>query len=278
MKFLVPTDFSDYAKDALIYAIEMSKVFGGSITLLNVFPYTNISPYVYDELIKSITGEIKSRTINKLKNEWNINSKGILNEDSDIEIDYKAVEGGVVDNIIEIAKKDKTSLIVMGTKGAGTIKRFLFGSTTAKVIEKAPCPVLTIPKLAKYKKISKILFATGCNKNELESIQDTIKMARAYNAQVHLVYITDDSKEDGKSKLDKLKLLVESNSPYEKLHFELIQSSDVVDALNVYIQIKKINVLALATKKRTIFNKLFDKGLTKEMAFHLRVPLLAYHR
>lgn len=278
MKFLVPTDFSDYAKDALIYAIEMSKVHGGSITLLNVYPPASISPYVYDELIKSVTSEIKTKTINKLKNEWNSNSKGILSKETKIKSEFKALEGGVVDNIIATAKKDKTNMIVMGTKGAGKIVRFLFGTTASKVIEKAPCPVLAIPKLAKYKKINKILYATGCNSHELDSIKDTIEFAGDYDAHIDIIYVSDDPKEDARKNLEKMKNLVEKNTNYKKLHFELIQSDDVVDAINVYIQVKKISLLALATKKRTIFNKLFDKSIAQEMSFHLRIPLLAYHR
>lgn len=277
MKFLVPTDFSDYAKDALIYAAELQKVFGGSVTFLNVYPHTSISPYVYDELIKSVNEEISTRTVNKLKNEWSKHAGKIMGKGSK---DFKvlALEGGIVDNIIKTAKKEKTDMIVMGTKGGGPVKRLLFGSNASNVIEKAPCPVLTIPKLARYKKPAKIVYATGCNKHELDSIKDLITLAKGFDSLVHVVYITDDLKDTSSKALDRMKSLVLKKTDYPKLHFELIQSDDIADALNVYIQLKKINLLALTTKKRSVFNKLFDRSLAKEMAFHLKIPLLAYHR
>lgn len=278
MKFLVPTDFSDYAKEALIYAAELYKIFGGSVTFLNVYPHTSISPYVYDELIKSINEEVSTRTVNKLKNEWNKHAGKIIPKGSKPDYKILAIEGSIVDNIIKTAKKEKTDMIVMGTRGAGPVKRLLLGSNASNVIEKAPCPVLMIPKLARYKKPGRILYATGCNKHELDSIKDLINFAKAFDAQVNIVYISDDLKEASNKSLEKIKSQVLRNTTYQKLHFELIQSSDIADAINVYIQLKKINLLALATRKHTVFNKLFDKSLARKMAFQLKVPLLAFHR
>ena len=278
MKFLVPTDFSDYARDALIYAIEMGRVFGGSITLVNVFPPASISPYVYDELIKSVTGEIKTRTINKLKNEWSKESKRIQKSDKQITTDFKALEGGIVDNIVTTAQKSRADLIVMGTKGGGNITRFLFGTTATKVIDNAPCPVLAIPELAKYKKIRRILFASSCNKHEVESIIDAIELARAYGARIDIIYVSDDSKEKTQSDLERMIKLVGSKTDYKKIHFEAIYGDDVVEAIDVYTQLKNVSLLALASRKRSLFKRLFDRSLAEEMSFHSKIPLLVYHR
>ena len=278
MKFLVPTDFSDYARDALIYAIEMGRVFGGSITLVNVFPPASISPYVYDELIRSVTGEIKTRTINKLKNEWSKESKRIQKSDKQITTDFKALEGGIVDNIVTTAQKSRADLIVMGTKGGGNITRFLFGTTATKVIDNAPCPVLAIPELAKYKKIRRILFASSCNKHEVESIIDAIELARAYDARIDIIYVSDDSKEKTQSDLERMIKLVGSKTDHKKIHFEAIYGDDVVEAIDVYTQLKNVSLLALASRKRSLFKRLFDRSLAEEMSFHSKIPLLVYHR
>lgn len=279
MRILVPTDFSDYAKDALVYAVELNKAYGGgNITLLNVFPHPNISPYVYDELISNVTNEIKSRTLNKLKAEWQNQTKDRIKKSDGITVDFKAEEGQTVDSILKTAKKSKSQMIVMGTKGAGKIKRFLFGTNASKVIEKSECPVITVPKLAKYKKINRILFTTDCNRHEVDSILDTINIAKVYGAHLDIVYVTDEDTGAALKALERVRKLVEDKTDYKKISYEPIISDDVTDAIEVYIQVKKINLLAVATKKRSLFNKIFDKNLAKELAFHLKVPLLAFHR
>lgn len=46
--------------------------------------------------------------------------------------------------IVNYAKENAIDLIVMGTHGRGAIAQALLGSTTDKVVRKAPCAVLTV--------------------------------------------------------------------------------------------------------------------------------------
>lgn len=277
-KILVPTDFSDYAREALIYAIELCKEFGeGEIVFMNAYPLTSISPYVYDQLIDSIRKDISENTINKLKDVWHKSSKGLL-KGNKVSVKFVGKEGTIVDSIVETAKKEKVDMIIMGTKGAGKIKRILFGSTASKVIEKAHCPVLAVPKFARYKKVNTILYVTECKRHELHNIEDLCKIAEVYKSSVHIVYITDKFKTIGKKELDTFKDEVLKKSGIKKLHFEYIRSNDIEDAVEVYIQLKKVSLIALTTKRSSIFKKIFNKGLARELSFHTKIPLLAYHR
>jgi len=53
--------------------------------------------------------------------------------------------GGVAEQIIDIAKEADIGLIMMPTQSLGRRRQFLIGSTTAKVLHDAPCPVWTSP-------------------------------------------------------------------------------------------------------------------------------------
>ena len=45
--------------------------------------------------------------------------------------------------IVRVAREENVDMIVLGTHGAGLLDKALFGSTTERVVRKAPCPVLT---------------------------------------------------------------------------------------------------------------------------------------
>ena len=46
--------------------------------------------------------------------------------------------------LVKEAQKSKADLIVMGTRGLGTLKGFLVGSVSRKVIHYAACPVMVV--------------------------------------------------------------------------------------------------------------------------------------
>ena len=53
-------------------------------------------------------------------------------------------EGPEAEAILKEAEKCKADLIVMGTRGLGTLKGFLVGSVSRKVIHYAACPVMVV--------------------------------------------------------------------------------------------------------------------------------------
>jgi universal stress protein A len=60
------------------------------------------------------------------------------------DIERTVITGVPHEEIINLAKKHKVDLIVMGTHGRKGVDRILFGSTAAQIVRFAPCPVLTV--------------------------------------------------------------------------------------------------------------------------------------
>jgi len=56
--------------------------------------------------------------------------------------------GNPAEEILEYATDMRPDLIVMGTHGRSGLKHLLLGSTAERVVARAPCPVLTIPREA----------------------------------------------------------------------------------------------------------------------------------
>jgi len=54
------------------------------------------------------------------------------------------VLGPPAETIVETAVRERTDLIVMGTRGRRGMTRLLLGSVAATVIATAECPVLTL--------------------------------------------------------------------------------------------------------------------------------------
>jgi nucleotide-binding universal stress UspA family protein len=65
---------------------------------------------------------------------------------SHVTIHRAVMEGDVVREILKQARAGQANLVVMGTHGRSGFERLLLGSVTERMLRKAPCPVLTVPR------------------------------------------------------------------------------------------------------------------------------------
>lgn len=59
-------------------------------------------------------------------------------------LETRVESGPAAAKILELAKKEKIDMIIMGAHGRKGLDRAIFGSVADKVVQGAPCPVLTI--------------------------------------------------------------------------------------------------------------------------------------
>jgi len=59
-------------------------------------------------------------------------------------LETRVESGPAAAKILELAKKEQIDLIIMGAHGRKGLDRAIFGSVADKVVQGAPCPVLTI--------------------------------------------------------------------------------------------------------------------------------------
>jgi universal stress protein A len=144
-KILVPVDFSPYSENALAYAVDLAKKLGAAIDVLHVF---EVPVYFLPDLLV-----IPTRGGNALpvRDAIYLEAKEKLDEllarfaSRDLAPhSVELVSGAPATTIVKYAAEHHSDLIVMGTRGRTGAARMLLGSVAQRVVEHAPCPVLTI--------------------------------------------------------------------------------------------------------------------------------------
>ncbi|OPY00542.1 MAG: hypothetical protein A4E61_01982 [Syntrophorhabdus sp. PtaB.Bin184] len=138
-KILCPVDFSEFTKDVITCAADISKQYGAELHVLHVIPnLTYFTPYE-----SFLTPENLVAMEKNIQDEVDRDFKKVLGE---VGIDVrKVVRTGVAFvEIIDYAKTEGIDLIVMGTHGRSGIEHILIGNVAEKVVRKSPCPVMTI--------------------------------------------------------------------------------------------------------------------------------------
>ena len=138
-KILVPTDFSDSARHAFDYGHAFARDYGAELILLHVVEAvpvgyaSDLFPVPAAEMYQEVSAYAQAE-LEKLSSE----ASG-----SGVAARTRVVQGKPSAEIVRIAAEETVDLIVLGTHGKGMLDQAIFGSTTERVVRKAPCPVLT---------------------------------------------------------------------------------------------------------------------------------------
>lgn len=125
-KILCCVDFSEHSPRALEYAFSLGMQYQAEITLLNVLEDGKDTPEQKDRAVAGIEQLVPDDARN-----W-------------ASITPLVLSGQPYEQIIEHAAEAQTDLIVMGVRGRNAIDLAVFGSTTHRVIQLGPCPVLVV--------------------------------------------------------------------------------------------------------------------------------------
>lgn len=273
-KILVPTDFSPCAANALDFAVQSAKILKAELTLLHAFDVTG---YIYPDTVgadveyrQSMLDEVNDKLL-ALKNK--------IEKEAAMTIFTSVYEGNVTEGIRQTIEDLGSDFIVMGTSGASGMKEKLIGSETATVIGKSKVPVLVIPADYKWKKPEEILLATNYFEDEPSTLDFLFEMAYLFNANLNaIVFTSNEDKaivivEHTKNAFDYEKTLRERYK-VEKFSVKELLGEEFENTLEEYIDQNKIDMLAMATHKKTFLDRLFHPSMTKRMSFHTKIPLL----
>lgn len=270
---IVPTDFSVNASNALTYACEVNKKLKAEIRLLHCY---HIPVPVSDGYILPVTDleirKIAEDGIRRVKTNYEASYPGM-------QFTQETTMGMATDEIVAGAEKTNCDLIVMGTHGATGWEEFLIGTNTATVMEDATCPVLAVPENATFNGLKKIVFAADYGNHNFSHMTALIDIARMFNSEIILLHIASGEAEDGVAdwEIAQFKERIVSESNYANITYRLLEDEDVYHGLHRYVEEFTPDMIAVSMRNRSLVQKIFSRSLTKRMAYHSHVPVLALH-
>jgi len=270
---LVPTDFSETARNAYLAAYKLAQKTGARIKVIHcytgdydpnqVFVMQNSKEY-YDRIQRRLKQFVQPAP-NHLPNGMNSHR-----------VETEACLGFAVDEITRISQLKEVDMIVMGTTGEHDVLEKVFGSVSTGVSQKATCPVLLIPKNSSKQQFNKIVYATDLPATKEYTLRRMLEFAQIFEAEVHFVHINNATR----SELDITEQLLRELAKREDLpNFKIVtvNSNSVEEGLNKYAKENEIDLVVLANRQRNFWKKLVDRSLTRRMALTTQIPLMVLH-
>lgn len=134
-KILLCTDFSKCADTALKYALSLAQEYNAELTLLHVlevFPEYK-APMVMEDARRKIEALVPADARN-----W-------------CTVKTAVRMGKPYEEIIQVAVEQQSDVAILGVRGHNAADLAIFGSTTYRVLQLGPCPVLAVQEDANQK-------------------------------------------------------------------------------------------------------------------------------
>jgi nucleotide-binding universal stress UspA family protein len=274
-KILVTTDFSDYSKAGLYFAIQLAAQTNCELTFFHTF-HTLVP-----------TSWNAARIDNYEKDEADILEKklNLFVETTYKELDIEptktkcVVKSAVFPQscIAEYALENNADFICISTRGAGKIKRIL-GTNTANIINNAEVPVIAVPYNYSIKAITNILYASDLFHYEKEIVK-VIAFAHPLHAAIDLLHLTTvlEKQKD----LEVIENAVKKIADYN-IHVNMKprnpDKSLVSDIEEAVKELHPSMMVMFTEQHRNWFEKIFLSSKSAEYSFEAKVPLLVFNK
>lgn len=134
---LVPVDFSECSKKALLYARAFANQFGGELTVLHV-----VKPYIPVPEATMVDVGLIERNLRKTAEYQMAELQKEMGGSKPFRPLVRA--GNPAIEVVKAARNLGADLIIISTHGRTGVGHWLMGSTAEKVVRSAHCPVLVV--------------------------------------------------------------------------------------------------------------------------------------
>jgi len=276
---IVPTDFSTTAQNAFKYAQQLAIDLPAEIELIHSYypmidPSNPMNPSQIKYMIKA-----KQQLLNDFRIQNSIESDNIEGAiATNVDIQIKVLQGLASDTIVQQLNKQNVDMIVMGTTGDGakTVEK-LFGNVSTHIAKKSKKPVLFVPPNSKYNGFKNILYASNHKAADEMMIHEMINFASVFNADMHLLHVIEDGSSEYKIIKNSFEQMVKKQAPSLLLKSTAVKSNSIQKGIQSYTENNEIDLIVMATTKRSLIDQLLHKSVTRKMIFNPQIPLLILH-
>lgn len=271
---LFPTDLSEAAQRAFIYALQLADHQGASITTLLAFKKPVIKGAHMPKTLEDFYATYDLTEFESYRDAIPpLRELAEANGFEHLEIKHVMEEGPTIPTILKIADDINADLIVMGTTGAQGLKELFLGSVSGEILEHATCPVLVVPEASIFDgTLDQIVFTTSFKDEEKKALEKVVAIAQQFGAEVHCINVDVSHTHEFTNRMNEFK---KDFNGTEKLHFEVLEGNDMKKAIFQYLEAKDADIISMVTHKRSFFEELFNYSRTKQLAYHTKTPLLA---
>ncbi len=276
---LVPTDLSPNAACAVSYAVRLAEAVGAArITFFHAndrYLPTSTPVRLYhkrnEDMIQEGLRALEAHV------------RGVLQADGlayDLGCMSLLVRNeGYFDVIGEVIRHEQPDLIVMGTRGATGLKKYVLGSNTVKTLNLATSHVLAVPDGCAYPPSQRVLYASDLRHVDREA-GPVMALATALAAPLTVFHFYDPGQSREPQPVDAAQISsrLRQGIPYPLLSLllnPLLSGEDAGKLIQAAVKDQQASLLVMFARHKNWLERLIGNSNTGEAFYSSKVPVLA---
>lgn len=272
-RILLPTDFSENAYNAIVYAVRLLKEDVCEFFLLHTYTPRLVSAGSMLDSYSALTMQQIAR--DNAQNTLDALEEKLQQEFPNPNHTFNSIVSFnmLISEMKNTVEEHTIDFVVMGTQGATGAKEIFLGTHTMYAIKKMKVPVLAVPAGFVFEEPKEILFPTDYKVNRQNKYLPMLRdVCKTHISRLHILnayYGTPLTEEQTENK-DFLDTYFMDTAHL----FHMAEGTDVVGAVEQF-QIKtKINFMVMFHNKHNFLENILFKPVINQIVYHVQVPFL----
>jgi len=276
-RILLLTDFEHYTYQAIHYSLQLALKMRATLNIVD----TAADAFLSNQLNISFLEFISQYNIGLSDNITNYFQRvqDFFSHDDlkNIVVDYYTEAKFKTEQIELLIRRKEIDLVILSSKEKMGIRNIFFRNELDKLITEATCPILVLPKKARFKKkLDKIVFATNLVKEGKKAIQWGHDFAQFLEVDYSFLHVTEDFSPTYHHQKTDFQLLVSELLGSDGFDFMEIQHDNVLTVLKDYTKENQQSILAMYKKDKSALDKFLHIDFVEKMAFTAHSPILIF--
>jgi len=263
---IVPIDFSKESINGLRLAIVFANKFISEIQMVYVQKYpSELGRVGFDEEHLKATHEFE-----KLIKEYTPK----LTDGATL--GYIVKKGKIYREVVNQSQAFDDTIIVCSTHGASGFEEFFIGSNAFRIISATDCPVVTIRHGSMPREIDKIVMPIDISADTRQKVPITAEVAKAFNAEVHVVAVSTMQNEDIENRLSAYTKQVTDYLKDNKVAYKTasLKGDNITDITIEYALDINADIISMMTEQVQSFSNFVLGSYAQQMLSKSPIPVL----
>lgn len=274
-KILVATDLSANSTSAIHFAYKLSQLKGASLVIVHVYYLSKPKSWRSHrfESYHQARREFILTKLNKILDRILTTSEAPA---VDFEIDLQ-MNSNIVTTVLKSVDKHKCSCMCIGTQGAGKIKQAI-GTSTSKLIAKAPIPIISVPSSYKTKDIDSLCYASDMT-NYQKEIRKIIEFVKTATIEIKILHIVSPLEIPLKATVLEARLFKRTGIAIKVKYVLRIPTNTLIEDIDIAIRkVKPALVVFFINRSRHYLNSMLYSSGVDRLSLCRKFPILTYKK